>query len=271
MPNYYNETNLRQLDSLNVDSYGIIDRIGSVAMSDTARVVVIGVGGMGLKTITALKKELQARVGRIDRNYIRFLSIDTSSTEISTATQSGALTKEEAPYLDNSSLGAVFRLPRAQQPSYLSGIMSENALPVTFRGDGANQIRMAGRLSLLESTTYNGVVTAIRSAISGLKDFVTKTLEVYVVGGVGGGTGSGMIVDIPYIVRKVANTLGVNERLRLMGYIYLPDVYDPCANGTPNTGNLEAAYRNGYAALKEIDYYMNIAETGETYDAEYAD
>ncbi len=271
MPYYHDPMSLRQLDSLNVDQLGVIERIGSAAMSDTARIVVIGIGGMGLKTLGKLKKELQSRVGKIDRNYIRFLSFDTSIPDRMGAITSGSLSAEEVPALDNNAVQSQLALAVNNQPKYLSGIMPKSALPAVFNGDGSNQIRMAGRLSLLEGTQYTMIKTAIHNAISGLTNFIGCNLEVYIVGGVGGGTGSGMIIDIPYITRKVADELGVGHKLRLMGNIFLPDVYETGGDGEPGTGNLDAARRNGYAALKEIDYYMTIKSSGETFDALYPD
>ena len=72
----------------------------------------------------------------------------------------------------------------------------------------------------------------------------------------GGGTGSGTIIDIPYIVREIAEKKG--WEVRVYGYIFLPDTYT--VEGK-SAGHIVA---NSYAALQEIDMLMNLPYAGGT-------
>lgn len=261
----YGENDFKKLDSLKSSKLGIMTKSGDTAMSSTSRNVVIGLGGMGLATVTRLKRELRERVGIIDDTKIRFLAIDTSKDDLNLQ-RNDSLFKadEELPLFDNSAVTEMLRQDPKYRPSAVNAMIPEGFCP-ELSGDGANQVRMAGRLSLMEISMFQNIYAAIKNAISKLTDFTQMTLDVHIVAGIGGGTGSGLVVDIPYMVRKIAKDLGVSDRrVRVMGHVYLPNVYD---NG--GTANLECAYRNGYAALKEIDYLMNIEQIGETYDAEY--
>ena len=261
----YGENDFKKLDSLKSSKLGIMTKSGDTAMSSTSRNVVIGLGGMGLATVTRLKRELRERVGIIDDTKIRFLAIDTSKDDLNLQ-RNDSLFKadEELPLFDNSAVTEMLRQDYKYRPSAVNAMIPEGFCP-ELSGDGANQVRMAGRLSLMEISMFQNIYAAIKNAISKLTDFTQMTLDVHIVAGIGGGTGSGLVVDVPYMVRKIAKDLGVSDRrVRVMGHVYLPNVYD---NG--GTANLECAYRNGYAALKEIDYFMNIEQIGETYDAEY--
>ncbi|MBQ5820537.1 MAG: hypothetical protein IIW31_04815, partial [Clostridia bacterium] len=273
MANYYNDFTLSQLDVLGSGREGILFRDDFAPLDPTVRTLVIGLGGMGVKTLCRLKQTIREKLGRIDEGSLRFLAIDTDGYEREQSLSSGLLTAEEFLFLDGSGLNHAFMLPPDQQPHYLKGILPDAPLPLPmmFHGMGAGQIRLSGRLSLLEANCYGAVMKGIVTAFSKLDQNPHRRLEVWIVAGLGGGTGSGMVIDIPYLVRKVASHLGVRGNLKLKGQIYLPNVYDTGRNGIPNVGYLDAAYRNGYAALKEIDYYMTLQNSGNTFDAEYAD
>lgn len=264
MAYYYGENDFKKLDNLKSSKLGVTVKSGDTAMSETSRSVVIGLGGMGLSTVTRLKRELRERVGNIDETKIRFLAIDTSKDDINLQRNDDLFKSEELPLFDNSSVTSMLRQEPQYRPSAVNAMIPTDFCP-ELTGDGANQIRMAGRLSLMEIGMFQGITSAISGAISQLVDFVHKTLDVHIIAGVGGGTGSGLTIDIPYIVRKIAKDLGISEnRVRVMGHVFLPNVYDK-----GGTAALDCAYRNGYAALKEIDYFMNLEQIGETFEAEY--
>lgn len=269
MPHYYtlSENELRELNELSVDSLGVVRKNSATAMSGTAKVLVIGLGGMGLASVWNLKKALLERVGKLRETDIRFLAIDTDRSDIANKVSTGILSETETFLLFNKSIGTMMNLPESLRPMAIRSIWPPKSASFnpTLSGEGANQVRLAGRLSLMDSDAYQGIRNRLREAISGLENFVHQKLEVHVIAGIGGGTGSGLCVDVPYIIRSVAAELNVPDtNMRLFGHIYLPNMYA----GTSGL-NLPQAYRNGYAALKEIDYYMNIEEIGETFDAVY--
>ena len=257
-----NDSSVKELNELDSKRLGILNKGKGLGSNYTSRILVIGLGGMGLKTVQRLKSELIDRIGQINSSYLQFLSIDTDKIDRQNALTSEVLTPDEIPEMNNSSIAAALGAPPSQRP-----VTIENIIPSGFKqaltGEGANQVRLAGRLTVMDINLFNIIYNAIKNAVSALQNFNSATLDVHVVAGVGGGSGSGMIIDIPYIVRAVVNSLvGQGGALRLFGHIYLPNSYSGISNP-------RAAYRNGYAALKEIDYYMNIESIGETFDAKY--
>ncbi len=264
MANYLNDTQLGELDELSSTSIGIHAKEGGFDANHTSRILVIGLGGMGLKTMKRLKGELNERVGKIDDSIVRILSLDTDKKERQDVINSRLLTPEEIPYLDNSEIGAALGAVKDFRPKPIDAVIPDG-FQQNLSAEGANQVRLAGRLTVMGLKLFKTICDSISYAISNLRDFSTSTLDVHVVAGIGGGSGSGLIVDVPYIVRAVVRNLGIpEEKLRIFGHVYLPNSY----SGIPN---MKSAYRNGYAALKEIEYYMNIHRLGETFDALYPD
>ncbi len=260
--NYYSENALNELNELSANSLGIIQKEGGFTGNHTSRILVIGLGGMGLKTVLRLKRELNDRLGEIDSGFLRLLSIDTDGKDREKALESGLLSSEEIPLLDNTSVGNALEALKAFRPRPIGSIIPDG-FTQALDGNGANQVRLAGRLTVMDLNLFSTIYNSIKRSISALQDFSTTTLDVHVVAGVGGGTGSGLCIDVPYIVRAVVRDLAIpKNKLRVFGHIYLPNAYS-------GISNMEAAYRNGYAALKEIDYYMNLVSSGETFDALY--
>jgi len=116
--------------------------------------------------------------------------------------------------------------------------------------EGAKGIRPVGRLAFFHN--YQKIKTAVESAEkrtrgheplllkSGLR--VEPGLNIFVVGSLCGGTGSGMFLDVAYSLRHLYGGQGA----QIVGYLVIsPDLYG-------NTPNMSA---NTYAALKELNYY----------------
>ncbi len=116
--------------------------------------------------------------------------------------------------------------------------------------DGAGGIRPVGRLSFFHN--YRKIRESIKSAEDrtrlhervmleqGLT--VQPGLNIFVVGSLCGGTGSGMFLDVAYSLRQA---YGDNES-KLIGYLIAsPEIY----------GNTPSMNANTYAALKELNHY----------------
>ena len=95
-------------------------------------------------------------------------------------------------------------------------------------------------------------------------------VNVLILTGVSGGTGSGMIIDLPYMVHDIFAAAGYTN-YRIAGYIYTPDVQFAIPGLAANPMIINNLENNGYSALKEIDYFMNIEETNSVYDLPIAD
>ena len=127
--------------------------------------------------------------------------------------------------------------------------------------DGAQAIRPVGRLAFFHN--YRKIKSTIDSAeqrTRGHEAFmirnnwsVDRKLNIFVVGSLCGGTGSGVFLDVAYCLRQMYG----NDGAEIVGYLVMsPQLYGDTSN----------QYANTYAALKELNYYAT-AET--TFKAEY--
>lgn len=127
--------------------------------------------------------------------------------------------------------------------------------------EGAQAIRPVGRLAFFHN--YRKIKAAIESAEQRTRGHnavllrkglsVENKLNIFVVGSLCGGTGSGICLDIAYCLRQMYGKDGA----QITGYLVIsPELY----------GNAPDKHANTYAALKELNYY---ASAGTTFKAEY--
>ncbi len=264
MSYYYDDRMLRrELSELSFNSAGVFKKECARNKASNSRIIVIGLGGMGLKTVEKLKKELNMHVCEIDPACLRIIAFDTdkNATTLLTNPETGCFSENEIIHLGNTNVAGVAAM---FLPTPINSIIP-NGFKHTADGHGSGQVRLMGRVSVMNIDNFGKIYNTIQSNVSYLQDFTGTTLDIHVVAGVGGGTGSGLIIDVPYIARKAATDAGLtSSRIRVFGHVYLPNTY----KAKPGF-NADSAKRNGYAALKEIDYLMNIENTGEKFEALY--
>ncbi|MEL6441260.1 MAG: tubulin-like doman-containing protein [Cyanobacteria bacterium J06621_8] len=127
--------------------------------------------------------------------------------------------------------------------------------------EGAQAIRPVGRLAFFHN--YRKIKAALESAeqrTRGHEAFMIRNkwtvenrLNIFVVGSLCGGTGSGVFLDMAYCLRQMYG----NDGAQIVGYFIIsPELY----------GNTPDKSANSYAALKELNYYATL---GTTFKAEY--
>ena len=138
-------------------------------------------------------------------------------------------------------------------------------------GNGMGTIRQAARLAL--SRNYEKVNQAIKGALTnivsvnaGEADSKVNQVEIVVVTGIGGGTGSGIFLDVCQILRAAAKAATVIPA-KITGYIVMPDV--SLANVSAASGMEGPIKHNAYAALKELDFWMRVKHHEVPYSMQY--
>lgn len=124
---------------------------------------------------------------------------------------------------------------------------------------GAEGIRMMSRAMLFAH--YDPISRVIREKMS-YRDPVTgeqKPRKIYLVSGTCGGTGSGCVIDVLYMLAKISKDLNIAAtELPVNLLLVMPQGY---INGTKTNSSLFTSYRtNAYAIIDEInallkDYY----------------
>ena len=108
-------------------------------------------------------------------------------------------------------------------------------------------------------------LSTIVSTEMGNNNGLVQSIEIVIVTGIGGGTGSGIFLDMCQILREVARPYVIPANLT--GYIVMPDVSLIKVKGDSEK---EAEIKgNAYAALKELDFWMSVKEHKVPYTMVY--
>jgi len=242
---------------------------------------IIGLGTSGLRVVEAFQNLLQQRYGDLRHlPHLRWLGIDTdpqalanlpsspSLASASTATPSPATTSTHSASADHP-----WFLVRLQRPSHYlqhphlleverwlpAGSLARlGRQPTTTQG-----MRAFGRLALLDHA--RPLMARLRREIEillgeqSLQQAATHTgltlrsnlPHFFLIADLGGGSGSGMFLDLAYWLRRELQRLGCPPRIHAL--LLLPPA-DPRTLRSPHA---VTALGNACAALQELEYYQS--------------
>jgi serine/threonine protein kinase len=222
--------------------------------------LVIGLGKFGVETLTELRDRMGRELGLPDGlDQVRVLAIDTDPDAITGAIASGSpyalrpaetyLTRLQRPtYYIRTRDGKLptdnwlnpkllYRIPREQQTAAMRPLgrlaFVDNFRPVANRLQAALQACCEARLSHADAPVNR----------LGLRSF---TPRVYIVTSLTGNTGSGMFLDVAYLVHKLLREQG-HEYAEVIGLFFVP----PARRNPAVT----PAMVNTYAALVELQHF----------------
>ena len=226
--------------------------------------IIIGLGGTGIDALRVIKKKVYEQLipdnpdGDIpEYKCIGFLAVDTDYIDTDYG-EPYDLERRECLNIGVTNLNVKMKMDiesGAEEFKWLQPNLNLHGLR------GAGTIRQVGRYCLFKN------IDKITYKIRKLKRDVTvctgvPEVNVHIIAGISGGTGGGTFIDMCYIVRDL---LGVGSTL--FGYFFMPDV-NLNKPGIPEA--IAVRIRdNGYAALKELDYTMNLRNEGETFSQYY--
>lgn len=233
---------------------------GSIEPDSVNRTILIGLGGTGVRTINAIKAAVHSNLMPTWTHYISFLGIDTDWNEFDSA---HFLTDDEKLMITNSTVNQRGVNPAHRSIAQKRLVPNEQSLP-SCDGPGAGQRRQYGAFKIHDQTAgAPGYDEQIMQKISNkansmdpLSPATPGAYEVYVIGSVCGGTCSGSFPELPAIIERALT----GKKYRARAILYLPDIcqsLDP-----PSKHHMNA---NGYASLKELDYYMGATMRGAGY------
>jgi hypothetical protein len=223
--------------------------------------VVIGVGGAGLAVLQQLRESLTNRVGPAAVvPHIRLLYIDTDPDVLKELPSGG----------ENIITQSDCVLARLNRPTHYLGLSNRLRIESWIdnkviykipRQPVTTGIRALGRLALVDN--YRLVLSRIQSELEAATEpealpeagnktrlgLRTNRPRVYIVAGLGGGTGGGMFLDLGYIVRNLLKMNGY-EQPDVVGVGLLPTVEAKAQRGSLAVGNT-------YAALVELNHFAS--------------
>jgi hypothetical protein len=231
-----------------------------------ANTLIIGLGGTGIGYAAEIRKQLSARyTSDILAGYVDFLFIDNDTKEFSK--KRGITLNVDGIQLSAAGVLAYKNgIPGRVTPWYNAKVKADTLLTAT----GAGGFRMIGRTLLLENTgKLEGVLLPLLEKYS--KSAEKRQTNIIIIAGISGGLGSGTFIDMPYFIRELINVhypQAFGNTLSILGMFELPD---STAEGIiRNSGDHQISpedrwrlYSNGYAALKELNFFMIPYEEGE--------
>jgi serine/threonine protein kinase len=234
--------------------------------------LVIGLGQTGLSALQRLRQSFHDTIGGVDvLPNIRWLYIDTDPDAVRAAGQGklgGTLSVAE---ILQTRLNRPSHYLRSTTRPRLESWFDLKMLYRIPRNPVTTGVRVLGRLAFFDC--YRAIAARLNKELEACTQLETLTKvgrlpgfglrsvhpRVYVVTSLAGGTGSGMFLDLAYVLRKLLRTQG-HENPDIVGLFVLP--------GVDRSGGQSMAMANTFAALTELNHF-SVPET--TFWAHYDD
>ncbi|MCX6031837.1 MAG: hypothetical protein NT169_21365 [Chloroflexi bacterium] len=223
--------------------------------------IIIGLGGTGKVALARLKARFYQRFnGRLPAT-VRLLCLDIDPKE-ELGRVDGQMVKlgtEEFLDLGNVNVSDIKRELAANHfPEIDAWFDRKIALAESNLRKGAQQNRQLGRLALfwrLEEvkqalTNAIGHVTRLGLTAEAGRPDTARPVEVnvFIISSICGGTGSGMLIDVAYVIKDLFERRGMGDLVSVIGVLVSPLVF--------RTANQDNIQPNAFAALQELDYFM---------------
>ncbi len=242
---------------------GQISRLGVAPPEKTGPgalmpVYIVGAGKAGLYVMLRLRNYLKERLGRGNFPHWKWLFIDTDAEAVAAATAAGKNAALESTEVYHARMHRpAHYLKRVGLPDPDSWMSTEMLYRIP-RDPATQGIRSLGRLALLDH--YPVLSQRIREDLEAfLSDDVLLEADrqtnlgirinrprIYLASSLCGGTGSGMLIDLAYIIRHEMRQMGFTKP-QLTGLFLVP----PVDRSTPKT--LAAA--NACTTLAELHHF----------------
>lgn len=239
--------------------------------------IFIGLGGSGVNTVSILKykvyertkgTEMKSRLQVMNETY-RFIFVDTDSRDVKTANDNYRNLYEDGKidFINNNEL-----LDMGNINPYITYHEAENypelrinrrileACPSTVAESmenrdlsfGAGALRLKSRIAF--GRKKKDFVDMLKSAIDGLNPVENNTdknvIHYWVVASCNGGTGSGSVLDVLYLVNMLHRTFIDKGNPRVGLILFMPRAFI-----NANEGN-ERYPRNAYAVFNELEAFQ---------------
>lgn len=263
------DANIKKIiNELSATSGGsLVKQIKKLKLTKERSVLFVGLGGLGSKTINEIKK-IYSSDFEVAEN-IRFLAVDTCTMDqekVSITNEEGSLTDDELfQIFDDDSVGLLIAPP--PEVSHWVG----NLTPAPLDATGAQGVRQIGRIMLCGTQKYLELKRRISSKIDEIHS-TSSPINVVLIAGVSGGTGSGTFIDVAYMIQDILSTRRTenDDEVTFWGAFYTPNVQKSIPEIAESEAKWDGLCRNGYAAFKELDYFMNNGSQKKGSEAIYS-
>jgi hypothetical protein len=235
--------------------------------------VVVGLGSLGLAVLQRLREKIHDQFGTVDAlPNLRLLYLDTDPEALHQAAQGGPAAALGAGEVVHVKLNRPSHYLRSQHlRAHIDSWFNAKMLYRIPRSLVTTGMRALGRLAFFDN--YRTIARRLKTELEACTDFesLSATAErtrlglrssrprVYVVTSLAGGTGSGMFLDLAYVLRHLLKQ-GGHDDPEIVGVFLLPAV--------DRQGNRTLALGNAFAALTELNHF---SAPGVTFSARYGE
>ena len=257
-------------------SGGIVADMEKVYQDPNSVTLAIGIGGTGVTALRTFKNAVYTRLvpDNADKegeepqfNRIKFLAIDSDESSREGDGYS-RIAGNEYFGIGVSNIVATLNNKSALDSDFALQWFDHDKIHVDTAKNGACGVREIGRFLIIKKAyeLKTKIETLLKTALIGMTN---PNIFVHVFSGISGGTGSGCFIDTCYILQQALIDNGWLDMASVMGFFFLPDV-NLNAPGFPNDlAHSQYIKENGYAAMKELDFLMNLKDGDEMFEQEY--
>ena len=239
-----------ELADIGTDGTGLYSQTNKIALNTNMHTLIIGIGGTGWRALANIKRYMLNNV-RDYSNNVAFLAIDADTDELDKSILDPN-TEVARVSVDASEADRELNIPE-NRSDYVKEWINPG-YHVSHDEKGANKIRQAGRGKLYTINMSNGRPNdqLVMEKIAQVRSQLGQVSQVMIVAGLSGGSGSGMLINVAMLTKVVLQNLGPD----IKAFCFLPDTIEQfCGINARNS-----LYANGYAALKELDYYAGLSQ-----------
>lgn len=244
-------------------------------------ILVVGLGGTGVMALEAIKAQLLDGHSNKMPSNIRLLAFDTERYKHGESrerpsrepSRSGRpLDPGEHSWIGGDIYSYSREIREGKYPHIASWFQSEIYLDTLPRAafildQGAGQFRQFGRLAVfhdLNKQFASQIRKRIAQTIIELKG-ASSNLDVFLISSAAGGTGSGMFVDIAHLARLLAEKELNVHKIRLRGFLVLPEAF----LFTAPSSQVDVMRHLAYACMREVRRFTSDFPWGTGYPMRY--
>ncbi len=215
--------------------------------------LLIGIGTSGLRVIEQVQRFYYEMTGQNKPANVQYVYIETDESA-----------RPEATAKENE-IKRIF-IDLSQRTTLINGLRSNSDIntewvpesgSIAQTGAGACGISAFGRIALWGADNYNRIYSGINNAFSELNTHSNLITDgkpvIFVTGTFAGGTGSGIFIDIAYMVRKII--AGAEE---LYGLFLIPPITD--------YNKMQKELQNTFTSINGLHTINNIPTNKSKYD-----
>ncbi len=222
--------------------------------------LIIGLGGTGHEVLVRLKARYLDAYGEDVFRIIKLLAFDTADEAKNTITEDGTPVQlDRGPELIHIGNVPTQRILKQIDLHPTIKAWLPTNMPSRSITAGAQQVRPMGRLALF--THFPKIKQFLEQAIRALSNIRqrgeigeggeivrSQGINIFIITSVCGGTGSGIFIDMAYVLRQLCMNQGLDENYcHINGVLVLPQAFATVSG--------DAIRANAHAAFLELDYF----------------